>query len=111
MLAPMNLAANSLRWLCTMALSLVASSSVTELAAAQNLPRVSATRALRVGGLSIDPHAEDLLGLGRIKFHGVIAAELSSVGYTLGEPGDASAARNGAVRGQAPLELFGYVRE
>lgn len=110
MLARMSLAANALRRLVALALGFVASASVAEHAAAQEVPRVSVSRGLRVGGLVSDPHVEDLLGLGRVKFHGVIAAELSAVGYRLADGGDPPAS-NGAEEGRPPLNLVGYVRE
>lgn len=76
--------------------------------AAQELPRVSATRAVRVTGLVMGPHAQDVLGLSRLKFQGLIASQLSAVGYRLAEP-DAPPSPPSAE--PAPLTLTGEVRE
>src|ERR1041384_1171039 len=73
-------------WLLS-ALAVAAVVGQAPLARAQDLPRVSVSRKLRIGGLGVDPHVEDLLGLGRTKFQGLLAGELSSVGYQLADDG------------------------
>jgi len=75
---------------------------------AQELPRVAGTRGVVVGGLVSDPHVEDVLGLGRVKFHGLIASELSVIGYRVVH---ASAAANKRDAGLPPLTLIGTVKE
>jgi S1-C subfamily serine protease len=75
--------------------------------AAQELPRVSTTRMLLVAGVGVDQKNADLLGLSRIKFQGLIASELASVGYRIASADDA-AVRHGE---SAPLTLTGSVRE
>lgn len=55
-------------------------------AQAQDVPRVSASRPVIVEGLSVDSKVPDLLGLARVRFQGLIALELSSVGYRVGDP-------------------------
>lgn len=110
MLPPMSLVAKSRQRVLALVLGVVAVTSIAEGAAAQELARVTVLRPLRVGGLTTDPRAEDVLGLGRVKFQGVIAAALSAVGYRLAEPGDAATSQR-AEPGPSPLDLVGYVRE
>jgi S1-C subfamily serine protease len=91
------------------ALALLAAASCAALAppvAAQDLPRVSVTRQLRVAGLTVEPGFEDALGFARTKFQGVIAAELASVGYRLLN-------ESGRDRGEAAtaLTLVGAMKE
>lgn len=79
----------------------------TRPAAAQELARVSVSRPLRVAGIVMEAGQQDLIGLSRIKFQGLIAAELGSVGYRLANlddsrPVDASS---------PPLTLIGSVKE
>jgi hypothetical protein len=100
--------ANAWRRLLTAACVVGASLGVTRLAAAQDLPRVSPARALRVAGLVMGPHAQDLLGISRVKFQGLIAAQLSAVGYRLA---DDDAAMKPAKAELPPLTLTGEVRE
>lgn len=73
-------------------------------AVAQELPRVSATRPLVVEGISVDARVPDLLGLGRIHFQGLIAAELSAIGYRVAPAGS-------SVLGDQGLTLVGSVKE
>jgi hypothetical protein len=79
MLAAMRLVPSPVR----LALALGAWLLLSRPVAAQELPRVSGTRALSVAGLTVEPGVEDVLGFARTKFQGVIAAELTSVGYRL----------------------------
>ena len=88
--------------------SFTASLGSASFALAQEVPRVAVARTLSVGGIAIDPHIEDLLGLGRIKFQGLIASELSSVGYRVEAPGERRASPAGET---PPLNLVGLVRE
>jgi len=76
-------------------------------AVAQELPRVSAQRPLRVGGVVAEVGDQDLIGLSRVKFQGLIAAELAGVGYRLAN--DDGSKRLAAE--PAPLTLIGYVKE
>jgi S1-C subfamily serine protease len=73
-------------------------------AVAQELPKVSATRPVAVEGITIDARVEDVLGLGRIHFQGLVAAELSAVGYRVVPPHDSSF-------GARALTLVGLVKE
>jgi S1-C subfamily serine protease len=81
--------------------------AVASPAAAQDLPRVSVSRALRIGGIVMESGNQDLIGLSRVKFQGLIAAELASVGYRLV---DMSGARH-ADSALPPLNLVGTVKE
>ena len=74
-------------------------------AAAQDLPRVSVTRPLSIEGISVEPRIEDLVGLSRVKYQGLIASELTSIGYRLNDP---LAKRDPA---HPPLTLVGVVKE
>jgi hypothetical protein len=76
--------------------------SVTHVARAQELPRVSVSRPLEVEGLTTDPKVPDLLGMSRVGFQGVISSELRSVGYLL-------ASEHGSA--VPPLVLVGVVAE
>lgn len=86
---------------------LAACVSLAQHAAAQELPRVSVQRPVRVGGVVAESGEQDLIGLTRVEFQGMIAMELASVGYLLtsddGSEADAS--------GPPPLTLLGSVRE
>lgn len=76
-------------------------------AAAQELPRVAVQRPLRVGGVLAETGEQDVIGLSRVKFQGLIAAELASVGYRIQsdeEPQPAASAL-------PALTLIGYVKE
>jgi S1-C subfamily serine protease len=87
---------------------LVAASSLgARTARAQDLPRVSATRKVAVAGVGVEPRSEDLLGLSRVKFQGLIATELASVGYSIASP-DETARRPGD---RPPLTLTGRLKE
>ena len=76
-------------------------------AAAQELARVSVNRPLRVAGIVMEAGRPDLVGLSRIKFQGLIAAELSSVGYRLADVNGSSQADSALP----PLTLIGSVKE
>lgn len=76
-------------------------------AAAQELPRVSVQHALRVGGVVAESGEQDLIGLSRVEFQGLIAAELASVGYLL-ESDDGAERAPSAL---PPLTLVGSVKE
>lgn len=68
---------------------------------AQAAPKV-ATRPILVEGIAADPRTEDLLGIARLGFQGVIASELASIGYRV----------TGAVAsGASPLVLSGTLTE
>ena len=82
--------------------------STTGVATAQDLPRVSASRLVTIGGIVADPHKEDVLGLSRIKYHGLIAGELASVGYHVVE---AAAVETNRDPSHPPLNLIGMVKE
>ncbi|MES1189375.1 MAG: trypsin-like peptidase domain-containing protein [Myxococcales bacterium] len=92
----------SLAWL-TSILAVFAASP----AAAQELARVSVSRPLRVGGIVVEPGGQDVIGLSRIKFQGLIASELASVGYRLADAGDGLKSESAL----APLTLLGVVKE
>jgi S1-C subfamily serine protease len=76
-------------------------------AAAQDLPRVSVSRALRVAGIVMESGNQDLIGLSHIKFQGLIAAELASVGYRLVDMNGARSADSALPA----LNLVGTVKE
>lgn len=52
-------------------------------ALAANGAAASAQVPLIVDGISVPPHGEDLLGIARLKFHGLIAGELRGAGYVV----------------------------
>ena len=104
----MSLLARASRMLIAAACVLGSNLSSARTAAAQELPRVTPSRALRVNGLSMGPYAKDLLGLSRVKYQGLLASQLSAVGYRLAE---ANAPANPAKGEVAPLTLLGEVRE
>jgi S1-C subfamily serine protease len=81
--------------------------AIVEPAQSQELPRVSVTRKLAVAGVSGDAHHQDLLGISRIKFQGLIAAELGEVGYVLATPDEIAFQRGD----RAPLTLSGRIKE
>lgn len=97
-------------WRMLLAVTCLVGSSLGSIrtASAQELPRVTPARALRVNGLSVGPYAQDLLGLSRLKFQGLLASELSAVGYRLAEPDGSTTLEKGSA---APLTLTGEVRE
>ncbi len=70
--------------------------------------RVSVTRKLAVVGVSSTPLVEDVLGISRWQFQGLIAAELQGVGYLLASADQQQAARDPA---SAPLSLVGTLTE
>ncbi|HVY27836.1 MAG TPA: serine protease [Polyangiaceae bacterium] len=77
-------------------------------AAAQELGKVAGTRPVVVAGIVSDPHNEDLLGLARVQFQGVIASELAAVGYHVVDVGAAPGKRELST---VPLTLVGIVKE
>jgi hypothetical protein len=85
----------------------VAALSVARPAQAQAAPGAVGKRALIVAGVEVEPRVEDLLGLGRLKFHGVIAGELSGAGYRV----VAGGTTGGESDAEAPLTLVGSVVE
>jgi len=88
---------------------LAAGLGATSNARAQELPRVSVQRPLRVGGVVAETGEQDLIGLSRVEFQGLIAAELTSVGYRIESPNDDDAKR--AEPASPRLTLVGYVKE
>jgi len=77
-------------------------------AEAQEVSKVAGTRPVVVAGIVSDPHNEDVLGLARVKFQGVIASELASVGYHVVDVGAAPGKRELST---VPLTLVGIVKE
>ena len=86
----------------------VASLVVARPARAQDLPRVSVTRKLSVAGIGMERRDQDVLGIARVKFQGLIASELTSIGYLVVGPQDGL--RPGEA-GPPPLTLVGNVKE
>lgn len=77
-------------------------------AGAQELQRVSVNRPVIVGGVSIEQRGDDVIGLARVKFHGLIAAEMSAVGYQVLTPEDPRVRQDVA---HPPLVLVGLIKE
>jgi len=65
------------------------------------------SRPLRVAGIVMEAGQQDLLGLSRIKFQGLIAAELAGAGYRLAD----SEALSPGEPGLPALTLIGSVKE
>ncbi len=91
--------------LCLAAALCASVSTAARAARAQDLPRVSVSRALVVEGVVADPTVSDLLGLSRVRFQGLIATELSAVGYRV------EGAGADTLQGLPPLVLAGVVKE
>lgn len=90
-------------WLC------LASASFGNAGAArgQELPRVATSRKIAVAGVVAEHGREDLLGLSRVKFQGLIGSELMSAGYQLASPDEAAFSHGEG----APLTLTARVEE
>lgn len=71
-------------------------------------PHVSVTRKLAVTGVGSTPLVEDVLGISRWQFQGLIASELQSIGYLLASSDEQLAGRDPAT---APLSLIGTLTE
>jgi S1-C subfamily serine protease len=80
--------------------------SWTTPAVAQDLPRVSGTRRVSVAGIGSDAHVQDVLGIARFKFQGVIASELAAIGYRVVDERAAS-----ERQAAPPLTLVGTIKE
>jgi hypothetical protein len=76
-------------------------------AIAQELSRVTTTRKLRIAGIESDRLVPDLLGFTRVQFQGLLATELTSVGYQLADQGDVAA----SDPHRQPLTLAGSLKE
>lgn len=96
----------SMSWLGWLSLALAAITT-TGPALGQDLPRVSVTRKLAVAGVGSASNHQDLLGISRIKFQGLIAAELSDVGFLIASPDEVAFERGD----RAPLTLSGRIKE
>jgi S1-C subfamily serine protease len=69
---------------------------------------VSVAGSLKVSGIEADAHVSDVLGLAHIKFQGLIAAELRSIGYRIIDPEQRA---TGADAAHPPLTLVGVLKE